>query len=132
MSVPVKVLRPRKVESNTIQVNTGCGHMYVTVEFLSGKPIGVFASLGKSGGCGAAQNEALGRAISLGLKYGVPPEDFLDELKGVRCPNPKNFPKEQRCLSCAEGVAIALAECLGIELYSNGDGLLKNEETNEN
>lgn len=125
-----KMIRPRSIESKTVQVNTGCGHMYVIIGFVEDKPVEIFASLGKSGGCSMSQNEALGRAISLGLQYGVPIEEYIDEFRGIRCPKPLPFPKNERCLSCAEGISIALADCLGIDFY-NKNGEINNEENNE-
>lgn len=104
----VKKVRPREVKSTTKQVKTGCGSLYVTVGFNSNEPIEVFATLGKAGGCSNCQNEALGRAISLGLKYGVPVKEYVEELKGLRCPNPNMWPKEEKCLSCADGIAKAM------------------------
>ena len=128
-----KFSRPRRIKSDTFKVETGCGSMYVIVGKIPGgeTPIEVFASLGKAGGCSTAQNEALGRAISLGLKYGIPAEEFIGELRGVRCPNPKIGPKNSRCLSCAEGIGMALSEFLGVPFYDAlQDGLISNEDRN--
>ena len=72
--------------------------------------IGVITTLGKAGGCASAQNEALCRSISLGLKWGIPVSEFISELEGIRCPNPNMFPLKERCLSCADGLASALRE----------------------
>ena len=88
---------------------TGCGNLYVTVN-SDGKPLEVFATLGKNGGCTKCQNEALTRAISVGLRYGVPIQEYIDELKGIQCYNANMWPEEHRTLSCPDAVARALEE----------------------
>ncbi|KKN24483.1 hypothetical protein LCGC14_0894230 [marine sediment metagenome] len=65
-------------------------------------------TLGKSGGCASSQSEALSRAVSLGLKRGISVDEYVEELKDIRCPNPLPGPPETRCLSCADGYATAL------------------------
>lgn len=103
-----KKVRPREVKSITKQVQTGCGNLYVTIGLNDDEPIEVFSRLGKAGGCSNCQNEALTRSISLGLKYGVPVKEYVDELKGLQCPNPNMWPMENRVLSCPDGIAAAL------------------------
>ena len=107
--------RPKILSGVTRKFKVGCGSLYITMGSHNGKLIEVIATLGKAGGCAGAQNEALGRAISLGLKWGVPIEEYAAQLEGIRCPNPNMFPKEKQCLSCADGFARALKE--------NGSGL---------
>ncbi len=75
-------------------------------------PIEVFASLGKAGTCTSCQLEALTRSITLGLKYGVPVEEFINELKDIQCPNKNLWPEDERTLSCADAIARALEEYL--------------------
>lgn len=103
-----KKTRPRVVKSEVTAVKTGCGTLHVNVGFNSEEPFEVFISLGKAGGCSNCQNEALGRAISLGLRYGVPVQEYIKQLSWIRCPNPNMWPKEDRCLSCPDGVAMVL------------------------
>lgn len=91
-----------------MKVKTGCGNLYITVNVNGDRPIEVFARLGKAGGCSNVQNEALTRAISLGLKNDVPIKEIVDELKGLQCPNPSMFPKDERILSCPDGIAKVL------------------------
>lgn len=105
----VKLERPRIVDSLTESVTTGCGKLYVTVGFdTGGKPIEIFAALGKAGGCAHCQNEALSRCISLGLKYGVPIAEFVKELVGNECPSRQLWPEDERVLSCADGIGQVL------------------------
>ena len=100
--------RPKVLAGDTIKVKTGCGNLYITINVNGDGPIEIFASLGKAGGCSNVQNEALTRAISLGLKYGVPIKEFVDELKDLQCPNPSMWPEEDRILSCPDGIAKVL------------------------
>lgn len=102
--------RPKILESTTVEVKTGCGHLYVTIGYDNGSPIEILATLGKAGGCSYCFSEALSRAISLGLKYGIPIKDYVKQLRGLQCPNPNQWPKEERVLSCADGIAKALDE----------------------
>ena len=104
----MKIERPKELRGTTTKVQTGCGNLYVTVNVNGDKPLEVFAHLGKAGGCSNCQNEALTRVITLGLKYGIPVEEFVEELKGLHCPNPNMWPEGERVLSCADGIAKVL------------------------
>ena len=107
----VKKERPKSLESITVEVNTGCGHLYVTIGHDSeGTPIEIIATLGKAGGCSYCLGEALSRAISLGLRYGIPVGDYVKQLAGLQCPSPNMWPREERVLSCADGIAKVLNE----------------------
>ena len=105
-----KTERPAILSSVSRKIRVGCGSLYVTVGSNNGSPIETIATLGKAGGCAQAQNEALGRAISIGLQWGIPAEEYIRTLGGIRCPSPNIFPKEEKCLSCPDGFAIALRE----------------------
>ena len=106
-----KLARPQIVEGKTIKVVTGCGNMYVTLNRNdSGKLIEVFAVLGKNGGCSRCQNEALTRAITAGLRHGVPVDEYIKELSGLQCPNPSLWPTQERALSCPDAIAKTLKE----------------------
>lgn len=100
--------RPEQLRGTTTKVKTGCGNLYVTINVNGDKPYEVFARLGKAGGCSNTLNEALTRAITLGLKYGIPVEEYVEELKDIQCPCPNMWPKEERVLSCPDGVAKVL------------------------
>jgi ribonucleoside-diphosphate reductase alpha chain len=111
--------RPSATMSFTDRVITGCGKVYITPgwdpkdNFL----IEVFATLGKSGGCAYAHLEALTRAISLGLKFGVPLEEYIKELENIRCPSPLTT-EGVEILSCPDAVAKVLGKVK--EKSSNG------------
>ena len=101
--------RPKVLQGgSSFKLKTGCGNLYVVINQEHGDPFEVFAFLGKAGSCVIAQTEALTRSISLGLRYGVPVEDYIDQLQNIRCPEPYMWPEEERVLSCADGIAKAL------------------------
>lgn len=78
-----KVPRPETLEGTTIKVETGLGKLYVTINEIDGKPVEVFATIGKSGGSIMAKAEVTGRLTSLALRYGIPVQDIVDELVDI-------------------------------------------------
>lgn len=98
--------RPVVLAGSTRYVTTGCGNVYVTINIdEKGKPFEVFATLGKAGGCGAAQNEAIGRLVSGWLRCGGDVKEIIKMIKGINCyaSDPKGG-----IHSCADAVAVAL------------------------
>ena len=53
-------------------------------------------------------SEALGRLISLALRSRIPPEDVIDELRGIRCPSP-TWCNGETVLSCADAIGRAVS-----------------------
>jgi len=115
--------RPPVVHGRTVAVNVGCGPLYITLnEDEGGKPFEVFFKLGKSGSCQQSYLEALGVAISVGLRYGADPQKFIDKFEGMRCPNPKmRDAAGPTTLSCADGISQGLAKALTLAFPSIGD-----------
>ncbi|MCJ7604722.1 MAG: TSCPD domain-containing protein, partial [Dehalococcoidales bacterium] len=114
---PVK-LSPRKRPSQTTgtvtRVSTGCGSLYITVAYDETGIFEVFATLGKSGGCAAAQLEASCRLITMALRSGVGVEEVVKQLRGIRCPS-ISWEKGKSVLSCADAIASVL------ETHVDGD-----------
>lgn len=110
--------RPAVMRGRTVQSNVGCGPLYITLnEDESGKPFEVFFKLGKSGSCQQSYLEALGVAMSVGLRYGADPQKFVDKFEGMRCPNPKMRNADgPTTLSCADGISQGLAKALALAL----------------
>lgn len=104
--------RPVSVPSECHKVETGCKKLYITIGSVDGKPIEVFITAGHSGDCVKAFNEALGRAISVGLQYGVPLEEYISQLSGIQCEHPLDFPKESRVFSCPDALAKTLRKAV--------------------
>jgi len=81
---PFITKRPERLSGFTRKINTGRGKLYVTInEDETGRPIELFAKIGKSGREDFAYTEALGRAITLGLRWGVPIEVFYKHFTGI-------------------------------------------------
>ncbi|GAC1301960.1 MAG: hypothetical protein NVSMB19_10680 [Vulcanimicrobiaceae bacterium] len=110
--------RPPVMRGRTVQSNVGCGPLYITLnEDEAGRPFEVFFKLGKSGSCQQSYLEALGVAMSVGLRYGADPQKFIEKFEGMRCPNPKMRNADgPTTLSCADGISQGLAKALALAL----------------
>ncbi len=75
--------RPAILEGFTAKMKLGHGTLYITVNEVAGRPVEVFATIGKSGQSTMAKTEAIGRLVSLSLRYGVPVEKIVRQLKGI-------------------------------------------------
>ena len=102
--------RPVRIPSITRKLKTSCGNLYVTVGFQDEKPIEVFSTLGHEGSCTSCQNEALTRAITVGLRSGVDVEVYIKTFTGIQCPTPYLWPELERILSCPDAIAKVLKE----------------------
>ena len=118
MTEPKKAPRPRTVLGATEKIPTGCGNMYVTVNEQDGKPFEVFGILGKAGQCTKCQTEGLTRLMSLGLRYGVPAEEMVKQLRGIICPSPV-WDDGTQILSCPDAIACVLHKV--VEREQNDD-----------
>lgn len=101
--------RPRSVHGHTTRIRTQCGNLYVTITNKDNHIFEVFAVLGKSGGCVQSQMSALTTTITLGMRYGIPPQVFTEKLKGIRCLAP-SIDEGVAYLSCADAIARVLEE----------------------
>ncbi|MBI2857495.1 MAG: vitamin B12-dependent ribonucleotide reductase, partial [Chloroflexi bacterium] len=99
--------RPKTTSGVTEKVTTGCGSMYVTVNFDEQGICEVFLALGKAGGCASAQLEAIGRLISISLRAGVDIASIFEQLRGIRCPSIA-WEEGKAVLSCADAIASVL------------------------
>jgi ribonucleoside-diphosphate reductase alpha chain len=99
--------RPKVTTGITERVTTGCGYIYVTVNFDDKGICEVFTSLGKAGGCASAQLEATSRLISLALRAGIDIASVTKHLRGIRCPSVA-WEEGRAVISCADAIASVL------------------------
>src|SRR3989344_2044352 len=99
--------RPDVMQGSTYKVTTAYGNLYVTINEDEYGPFEVFSQLGKAGGFFGAQTEAICRMISLALRSGVALKDVIDQIKGIRGPDPV-FHNGERILSLPDAIANVL------------------------
>jgi len=115
-------VRPLTLSGVTRKMTTGCGNLYVTINRDEAQRIfEVFTNIGKAGVCAQVQAQAIGRLVSLALRAGVMPEQIVRQLKGLNCQSPA-WTKNERISSCADAIAKALEQELGI-VIENKEGL---------
>lgn len=107
-----KKYRPLVLSGKTLQMKTGCGALYITINQDEEGVFELFNTMGKAGGCAASQCEAIGRLVSLAWRSGVNPESIVHQLVGISCHKQIGIGKN-KILSCADAIAKA------IRLYFN-------------
>lgn len=95
--------RPKILSGETIKVDVGCGHLYVTCNRENDKIVEMLATLGHSGQCARGMSEAVTRCISVGLQGGILPAIFIKQLKGIRCG--EVVVGREHIQSCADAIA---------------------------
>jgi len=120
--------RPKVTRGVTEMINTGCGHIYVTVNFDQQGISEVFSALGKAGGCAAAQLEAISRLTSVALRSGIDIDSIVKHLRGIRCPSIA-WERGHAILSCADAIASVLEKYVKKEeTTGNSEMLSRNPE----
>jgi ribonucleoside-diphosphate reductase alpha chain len=107
--------RPEITQGITQKVETGCGHMYVTINSDEFGACEVFVQMGKVGGCASAQLEAIARLASLALRSNLKVDALVRQLKGIRCQSPM-WNKGRMITSCGDAVGQALEQFLSLDL----------------
>ena len=110
--------RPEITTGITQKIETGCGHLYVTINSDKKGACEIFTQMGKVGGCASAQLEAIARLTSLLLRSNVKVSAIARQLKGIRCPSPM-WNNGEIVTSCADGIAKSLETFLGFDKDSH-------------
>lgn len=111
-------MRPEITHGVTQRLETGCGHMYVTINSDEQGACEIFVQMGKVGGCASAQLEAIARLSSLALRSHIKIDAIIRQLKGIRCQSPM-WNKGKMITSCGDAVGQALENFLA--LHRAGD-----------
>lgn len=116
--------RPSVTRSVTVRQPTSHGTMFVTITSVRRRPLEVFANIGKAGSCERAWVEAVTRLISTALRYRVPPQEIVDQLKAIKCDPPVGYQGDvasggtKTISSPADGIAWILEDFLGTKAKS--------------
>lgn len=108
--------RPVSAHGMTHRLDTGCGKLYLTVNYQpdSGEILETFITTGSDGGC-LVYTEATSRLISLAIRGGISLEEIVEQLQGTHsCPSFMLAKGKGRKLSpgksCASAIAYKIAE----------------------
>lgn len=89
------------VNGKTVKKETGCGTIYITINYEDEKVKNVFIKAGKTGNCRMAQVEAIANVINIALEHGAELNEIARSLKNIRCEKPVF----DGVLSCADAIA---------------------------
>ena len=101
--------RPDILQGFTQCIETGMGKLYLTINELDGKPIEIFATIGKSGKSTQAKTEAIGRMASLCLRSGVSVDKVIEQMDGIIGEHPIGY-KTGVVQSIPDAIARVLTE----------------------
>lgn len=125
--------RPRSAHGMTHRLDTGCGKLYLTVNYQpgSGEILETFITTGSDGGC-LVYTEATSRLISLAIRGGIPVEEIVEQLQGTHsCPSYMLARGKGKNLSpgrsCASAIAYKVAK-IKEELDKKYNGKSEQEE----
>lgn len=108
--------RPLSAHGVTHRLDTGCGKIYLTVNYQTdnGEILETFITTGSDGGC-LVYTEATSRLISLAIRGGLGVDEIIEQLTGTHsCPSYMMARGRGKSLSpgksCASAIAKKLAE----------------------
>jgi len=106
--------RPDVITGRTQKILTGYGALYVTINEDDKGLFEVFAQIGRGGGYTASFTEGLARLASLCLRSGVPVDEIIDQLEGIRSPR-MAVDHGERIYSIPDAIAKALKRHIGMQ-----------------
>jgi ribonucleoside-diphosphate reductase alpha chain len=108
MTTTAKPRLPRK-KGRTMNIETGCGIIKITIDEEHGKVVSVLIRPEKKkGGCMTSNVEGHGRVISLAIRSGVTIENIIDTYKNIGC----SSPVVNGATSCCDAISRALESYL--------------------
>jgi ribonucleoside-diphosphate reductase alpha chain len=106
--------RPDVITGRTQKILTGYGALYVTVNEDEKGLFEVFAQIGRGGGYTASFTEGIARLVSLCLRSGVPVDEIIDQLEGIRSPRIA-VDHGERVYSIPDAIAKAIKRHVGMQ-----------------
>jgi ribonucleotide reductase alpha subunit len=102
--------RPSVLRGTTRKMGSPLGDVFVTInEDDQNHPFEVFATLGKAGSVAMADVEAIGRLISLALRFGIPVSEVYTQLRGISSDKAIGFGANK-----VHSVPDAIAQAIGL------------------
>jgi ribonucleoside-diphosphate reductase alpha chain len=106
----LKRKRPDVLRGTTRKMGSPLGDVFVTInEDADGQPFEVFATLGKAGSVAMADVEAIGRLISLALRFGIPLSEVFTQMRGISSDRAIGFGANK-----VHSVPDAIAQAIGL------------------
>ncbi len=106
--------RPDVITGRTQKILTGYGALYVTINEDDKGLFEIFAQIGRGGGYTASFTEGIARLVSLCLRSGVPVDEIIDQLEGIRSPRIA-VDHGERVYSIPDAVAKAVKRHIGMQ-----------------
>jgi ribonucleoside-diphosphate reductase alpha chain len=106
--------RPDVITGRTQKILTGYGALYVTINEDEKGLFEVFAQIGRGGGYTASFTEGIARLVSLCLRTGLPVDEIVDQLEGIRSPRIA-VDHGERVYSIPDAIAKAIKRHIGMQ-----------------
>ena len=106
--------RPDVITGRTQKIMTGYGAIYTTINEDDKGLFEIFAQSGRGGGYTASFTEAVARLVSLCLRSGIPVDEIIDQLEGIRSPRIA-YDHGEHILSIPDAIAKALKRHIGAQ-----------------
>jgi len=115
--------RPQITHGATVRAVTGCGNFYITLNEADAELFEVFTHMGKAGGCKSVEKAAIAIGISVALRSGADPFDFMRQYVDMQCESSMG---EAGIKSCPDAIGKVIGFWMGY--YDEDLKLLKPDE----